>query len=332
MTGTRADATPFISIDDGLALLEAAVAAPSLHNSQPWRFGIGSRRVEVYADRNRQLRQADPAGRSLLIGCGAALFNLRVAAAHLGFHLRVRILPDTGSPFLVARVDVDHRNTRPEDLGELYPAIPLRRTNRHPFRSLFVPATVLGALIEAAELENARLRVHTDPDEIGRIVDLLHDADSRARSDRDYQAERRRWVGGPTRANGVPLYALGPRPEQPGTPYRDLGTAAVPRGYTRFESTPTIAVLSTVHDEPTDWVRAGQALERVLLVATTAGLSASFANQALEHPDLRWQVHSPLTGVGAAQMIIRLGYGEPVPPTPRRPLTEVRRVLDETPE
>jgi hypothetical protein len=76
-------------------------------------------------------------------------------------------------------------------------------------------------------------------------------------------------------------------------------------------------------------VRAGQALERVLLIATTEGLAASFMNQPLEHPDLRWLIRSPLTGGGAAQMIMRLGYGEPVPPTPRRPIGEVRRPLDE---
>jgi nitroreductase len=329
MTGTRASTTPSITTDDEFALLAAAVAAPSLHNSQPWRFAVGSRRVEVYADPTRQLRQADPAGRSLLIGCGAALFNLRVAAEHLGFYPRARILPDPDDPTFVARIDVDHRHRRHGTLEELYPAIPLRRTNRRPFRDLFVPATVLGRLTEAAGLENAVLRVYTDQNEVARIIDLLHDADSIEHTDEAYQAERRRWVGGPNRSDGIPLYALGPRPEEPRTPYRDLGTGSVPRGYTRFEATPTIAVLSTRHDEPADWVRSGQALERVLLVATTEGLSASFMNQPLEHPDLRWLVRSPLTGVGAAQMIMRLGYGEPVPPTPRRPVADVRRAIEE---
>ena len=65
------------------------------------------------------------------------------------------------------------------------------------------------------------------------------------------------------------------------------------------------------------------ALERALLVLTRAGVSASFMNQPVELPDVRWLLRSPLTGVGQAQMVLRIGYGPPVPPTPRRPLGEV---------
>lgn len=78
-------------------------------------------------------------------------------------------------------------------------------------------------------------------------------------------------------------------------------------------------------------MRTGQALQRVLLVATNEGLVASFMNQPLEDGDLRWQVRSPQTGVGHSQMLMRIGYGVPVPPTPRRPVAEVARRLEESP-
>jgi hypothetical protein len=84
-------------------------------------------------------------------------------------------------------------------------------------------------------------------------------------------------------------------------------------------------VLSTTRDEPVDWLHAGQALERLLLLATAAGLAASFLNQPLEHDELRSLVRSPTSGVGHSQMILRLGYGDEVPPTPRRSLAQVRR-------
>jgi hypothetical protein len=90
-----------------------------------------------------------------------------------------------------------------------------------------------------------------------------------------------------------------------------------------FETTPTIAVLSTITDHRADWVRAGMALERALLVLTRAGVSASFMNQPVELPDVRWLLRSPLTGLGQAQMVLRIGYGQPVPLTPRRPMTDV---------
>jgi hypothetical protein len=90
-----------------------------------------------------------------------------------------------------------------------------------------------------------------------------------------------------------------------------------------FEQAPTIAVLSTLADQRADWVRAGMALERALLVLTRAGVSASFMNQPVELPDLRWLLRSPLTGVGHPQMVLRIGYGDTVPPSPRRALREV---------
>ena len=174
-------------------LLEAAVAAPSIHNSQPWQFLVGSRRIELYADPARHLRVSDGSGRSLLISCGAALFNLRVAAEHLGLHPRVRLMASE-DPTLVAVVDIDHRHTRSGLLDELYPAIWLRHTNRHPFWGRTPSPATLSRLVEAVTQENAVLRIYDDPNEVGRIVDLLHRAEVEERKNRDGMAERAAWV------------------------------------------------------------------------------------------------------------------------------------------
>src|SRR5512139_2068726 len=224
-------------------MLRSAGRAPSVHNTQPWEFVVSRTRIDLYADPRRQLRRADPTGRSLLVSCGAALFNLRVAAEQLGFRPRVRRLPDRDAPTLVASMAFDHRLHDPGDLAELYPAVELRRTNRLPFEE--------------------------------RLVKLVHDADSRMHADPAVTAERADWIHRGGRDDGIPTSALGPRPEQVHMPFRDLAAGPDPgRENARFERTPTIAVLSTRHDTVTDWVRAGEALERVLLAATTAGLAA----------------------------------------------------------
>lgn len=314
-----------VLLDDDVAttLVEAAAAAPSVHNSQPWQFVVGPRHVDLFADPDRHLRVADGSGRSLLISCGAALLNLRVAADHLGFHPRVRILPTADDPTHVARLEVDHRHGWAGHLGDLYPAVWSRRTNRFPFGDRRIPRSVLARLHDAVILENAVLRVVEEPAEVARLVSLLHDAD---RGDyEEARVERARWIGTGSAVDGVPEPALGPRPADRRTPFRDLGATGASRPSARFEDAPTMAVLSTVRDSPADWVRAGQALERALLVATAEGISASFMNQPLEDHDLRWQVRSPLTGVGTSQMILRLGYGSPVPATPRRPVSDVLR-------
>lgn len=312
--------------EDVEVLLAAATAAPSLHNSQPWSFDVDGDHVRLYADPTRHLRRTDPSGRSLLISCGAALFNLRVAAEHLGIHPRVQVLPDANVPTVVADVAMGVRHDHPGLLARYYPAVAARRTNRLPFHDRPVPRSVLVSLGEAARAEDAVMRIDDDPAEVSRIVGLVHAADAAEADQPAVRVERQAWVGGRGRDDGIPVRSLGPRPEDPGSPFRDLGDGVgADRDDARFERTPTVAVLSTLRDEPADWVRAGQALQRVLLEATTAGLSASFMNQPLEQGDLRRQVRSPLTGVGHSQMLLRIGYGDPVVATPRRRLSDVHR-------
>jgi hypothetical protein len=315
-----------LTLEDERALLTAATSAPSFHNSQPWSFDLHDDRLRIYADPSRQLTRADPSGRSLLISCGAALFNLRVAAEHLGFHPRVRLLPDADDQTLVASVQLGSRQRHLGGLAKYYPAIAVRRTNRLPFHDRSIPHSALAGIGEAARSENAMLRIYDDPDEVARIVELLHEADRAEAQDPAVRAERQGWIGGPHRSDGIPVRSLGPRPSDPKVPFRDLGRGVdAPRDDARFEKTPTVAILSTLHDDRVDWVRAGQALERVLLSATTAGLAASFMNQPLDQEALRGLVRSPLTGVGHSHMLMRIGYGDPVPATPRRPLSAVRR-------
>jgi hypothetical protein len=83
------------SLSDGerATLLAAAIAAPSIHNTQPWLFHIGNDTVDVYADPTRQLTEQDPDGRAMVISCGAAVLNVRVAAEHLGHETKTEVLP-----------------------------------------------------------------------------------------------------------------------------------------------------------------------------------------------------------------------------------------------
>lgn len=99
-----------------------------------------------------------------------------------------------------------------------------------------------------------------------------------------------------------------------------------PARYAWFEESPQLAVLSTAGNTRTDWLRGGQALQRVLLTATCRGVAVSPLTQPLETAGA-WLVRDPRSGGESPQMILRLGYGLPVPGTPRRPVAEV---LDES--
>ena len=304
-------------------LVSAAVAAPSVHNTQPWRFRLDPDTVtlEVRATPGRTLRHADPAGRALHVSVGCAVFNLRLAVAHFGWEPITRLLPRPGEPDLLATVRLAGalRSTVPP---QLYEALWRRHSSRFPFSDRPLPTTLLTELTEAAHAEGALLSL-PGPAGVDRVLRLTREGELRNTADADRSAESRRWVRQPDHtALGIPPAAVGPQDYRERIPLRDFGAHRHPSVLPArpFEKRPSIAVLSTAHDRRTDWLRAGQALERVLLVATAHGVRASLLHQAVEWPDLRDQLTSSLDERRAhAQMVLRLGYGPEGPPSPRRP-------------
>ena len=292
-------------------LVSAAVAAPSIHNTQPWRFRLDPDTVtlEIRAAADRGLRHTDPTGRALHLSVGCALLNLRVAVAHFGWEPVTRLLPRPDEPDLLATVRLAG-TARTSVPPRLYDALWRRHSSRFPFSRRPLPAALRTELAEAAHAEGALLS-RPSPGETDRLLRITREAEHRNTADPDRAAESRRWTHEPDRTDlGMPPETLGPQDFRERIPMRDFGAhrhPAVPAARP-FEKRPTIAVLSTAHDRRSDWLRAGQALERVLLGATAHGLRASLLHQALEWPDLREQLAPlPRDRRGHAQMVIRLG-------------------------
>lgn len=316
------------------ALVADATAAPSMHNAQPWRFRYlrDSRTVQLRADLERAMPRTDPDHRALHLGCGAALFNLRVAAVHAGLRPEVRLLPDPADPSLLAAVRLTDAAgaTDPGTPAELYPAIRQRHTSRWPFADKDIPETEQTALADAARQEGAQLLFPSEW-HLEVLEELVHDAEGRDAVDPGRSADVTRWTRlgaeADTATEGIPEYAFGPRVREGKAPVRDFAgrRTVADRGTTAFERNPHLALLGTAEDGPRDWLRAGQALERVLLLATLDGLATSLTSHALEWPDLRRLARDPLSPMSHVQMVLRLGYGPQGPTTPRRP---VREVLD----
>jgi nitroreductase len=303
-------------------LVAAATQAPSMHNTQPWRFRFepATQTIGLYADPARMLRFADPDGRALHIACGAALFNLRLAATVAGRQPVVRLLPDPGQLLLLATVRLAGPCRPQPDELELREAIPARRTNRSPFSSRPVPPGVLAELAGAARIEGAILHF-PDHQEAIRLLGVARDAERTLLGDPAYRRELDRWAGGARDREGIPDGVMAPHDPRGTAPVRDF-TPAAPASYAWFEDEPQLAVLSTHFAGQAAWLRAGQALERVWLTATVRGLEVSPLTHPLETADA-WLVRDPRSGVEHPQMILRFGYGLPVPRTPRRPVTEV---------
>ena len=256
--------------------IQAAVAAVSVHNTQPWLFRIRDDGVDLFVDRQRQLRFLDPAGREMFVSVGAALFNLRVAARARALDIGVELAPDPNDPDLAARIRWQGAAEVTTAARILAEAIGRRHTNRRPFADRAVPAEVLKDLTIAASAEDTVLLVADDALRSG-VLSLTRTAENRLRNDPRYQAELQQWTtpGGLGRRDGVPRQALGPRDIDAAIPMRDLALGhGLPTSTVAFERHPTLILLFTTDDTRVDWLKAGSALQRILLTATVHGLAA----------------------------------------------------------
>lgn len=306
--------------------LRAAIRAPSVHNTQPWRFVVDSPSIELHLDRERVLPIVDPASREARMSCGAALFNLRLALQSAGRSVVVDLMPDPRHPDLLAVLRLSSSRPATPELLSLASAIERRMTNRWPFTERPVPATHRNALVRAAETEHARLVLLDTPKSLGTLAALLRRADHLQQEDTAFQRELRAWTG-TYRDDGVPTSAGGPRPVS--------GSLLTPRQYPPgatterpFEQDPFVAMLTTPGDTPRDHLQAGIAMQRVLLTATVIGLSTSFLSQPVEVPHTRAALHALRDGSGHPQTVLRIGYGHPAARTPRRPVRAVTTVRE----
>ncbi|GIJ81326.1 hypothetical protein SAMN05443287_101481 [Micromonospora phaseoli] len=300
-----------------------AIRAPSLHNVQPWRFRLRDGGIEVLVDPTRRLPATDPSGWGARVACGAALFNLRLALAAAGAPATVRLRPYPAEPDVLARLlpDLPRRPSPAEQ--DLYSAIPRRFSNRAPFWPDPVPADARWRLGEAARAEHCWLELLIGVSAVNAFAEIAHGAHRVLERDPAYGAEREAWVRAEHAPDGIPAAAGGVQAEpQDLLPSRGFG--GVQRAPGRdFEPEPLVAVLGSAGNTAVDQVVAGQALQRMLLTATDAGLSVSMLSQPIEVPSAREQLRMSLGRFGTPQMVMRIGYGQPGWPTPRRPVDEV---------
>lgn len=304
-------------------LLRYAILAPSSHNTQPWSFRITSEGIEVFADYTRRLLIVDPADRELLLSLGAAITNLRVAAANFGFETSVLYDRRAAESLPVALVTFRETCAPDESLTKLFRAIRRRHTNRGAFEQ---------APLEGGELAEicALLADHGDfvnvvpAEERKRISEMVEEADRKQLARPGVRHELADWLRQTDEfSDGVQPDSLGiPSPVAPFATWLvrnlDLGPIQAPRDRDRADSAP-LMLLVTADDDRVSLIRAGEVLELLLLTLTNLGLAYSFLNQPLEIEAMREKIWSMTRSVRAPQLLLRVGHAKAVTrATPRR--------------
>ena len=312
------------SADRLLPLVDLARQAPSVLNSQPWRFRVADGVVELRADRARQLRALDPDGREMIISCGAALAALRLAARHDGLRAHLGLLRDPVDPDLLARVTFEPAD--PPDDDRLLRALRARRTHRRAFAPDPIPAADRDALIEAADTDGAWLRLLTVADTQAAVGDLVAEAVLAQGQQAPVVAEIRAWLrpDPDPRPDGVRDGDQG-RWDRLASLRTPVSAVAVHKGRLLREA-PAVAVLGTAVDTPEAWLRAGIALGDVLVLAADRGLAVSYANEPIEMGGAFRRRLAALVGEAWPQVLLRMGRPEAEPGAARRPLRDVVEV------
>jgi hypothetical protein len=315
--------------------LNYAVLAPSCYNTQPWFFRLTGDALELFADRSRRLPVADPDGRSLVIACGAALFNLRCALRYFGLQPKVTLLPwlREGDPLSnsevpLARVQIDGSAACTASERALFQAIRRRRTYLGGFDPAPVSQKLIDAMQEQARFEGAWLGILEDAEAKAEVSRIVAEADRRQFTQPKFRAELAKWMRRgarlvPTMAPGA--LQLGPHGEfaEPFAAFLDPSLTGHDAG-DLIESTPLIGVLGADGDTPLDWLRSGQALQKTVLWARAAGVWASFLSQPMAIPDSRLAL-AYLLDRNYPMLLIR--FGRVPAPAPSRTLRAARFIV-----
>lgn len=332
MSPTAGNRRPPLEVADlTLAMAEAARLAPSVHNTQPWRFEALPDGLAIYEDVERGLRALDPLGRLRTISCGAAAQNAATAGIRAGWRPAVTVLPDALRPSLLVTVRGATPSAPTADDHLRYGAIAARRAHRRLHQRQPVSVADLERLCDAVAVAGDGARpVVPDQTTRRRIGELLRAALLHQLHDPAHLAEVDQWIRHPEETGGL----------QDGIPVASLGTTPFPAdslvhdGWDGEElseipvedeiEASTLLAITTRSDTRRDWLAAGMALERLWLDAAARDLAVTFADQATQWPQTREQAAAALGVPGDLQVVLRLGHPlVDVPPTPRRPLADL---------
>jgi len=311
------------------AAARTSLHAPSVFNTQPWRWRIAGDTMSLYADRSRTLPATDPDGRLLLLSCGAALHHARVALAAAGAHAAVERLPEPADPDLLARVTFTGERPADEAARRLAAAAPRRRTDRRAYGERPVTDAQLGELRRAVEAQGAYLHV-LRRDQVPMFAAATGVAGETRKADPGYAGELQRWTSRPAgTGDGVPV-STAVRQELRRVPVRDFapaGDAGLSAGDGHDAGAAYLIIFGLI-DRPADILRGGEALSALLLAATAEGLATAPLSDGVEVDWPRHLLRGLLSDVGEPYVAVRVGHAPDTSEPPAAPRRDAGDVIE----
>jgi hypothetical protein len=314
---------------DMTELVHYAIMAPSGHNTQPWKFRIQENIIRIFPDISRKLPVVDPLDRELYISLGCALENLMIAAGHEGYGASVEHSFVDGA----ISVNIEPANGKANN-DSLFNAIPTRQSTRRQYDGKPIPEADMERLASLPLEQGISAFFVTDPEKIEGIIGLVKEGNGIQMNDRDFMQELVSWIRfNEAEANryrdGLSSKATG-NPSSPrviGKLFMKFflnakGQSKKDERYIRSSS--ALMVVLSENNDMDSWINTGRSFERLALCATALGIKNAHINQPCEVPELKKKLQELLSaGNMHPQLLLRLGYAEPLPGSSKRSVSEV---------
>lgn len=321
--------------------LSWAILAPNPHNMQPWLADLSEPgAITLYVDRTRLLPVTDPFNRQIVIGCGAFLELLCLAAAAEGLTAAITPFPaGEPAPLLddrpIARITISPGGRA----DPLFAQALNRRTNRSRYdgravaaeaaatigAAAAVPGVAFGSTVAGPVLDRLRAEVFEGSVIEANTPDAHKESLERTFLGAKAVAAHRYGISieGPAIEGAVAAGLL--TREKMATPGSWAFKQEIAMMKTGAESAAGFIWLATAGNSRVEQIAAGRAYLRANLAATGLDLSMQPWSQGLqEYPTMAGlfaRLHAELApNGGRLQMLSRIGYAKPIAPAPRRGL------------
>lgn len=334
-----------------LKAIQAGLAAPSPHNTQPWKFKLlNNSEAHLYVDPERLLIATDPPARQIMIGQGTFLNMSRIGSSLVGIHVHWELFPGGQNADVIAGkipvAKIIARNVESVNPDQLAGSIPGRMTDRTPYTSEKIPDEICEKLRKGAGAYHSRLEL-IDDERIGHVGNFIKDAYEIETLNYSRHEESRKWFRYNdeeiyTRRDGISLRGVG----LTGVKLWIAGTFFLSPGEESWhseenkkygiksfagavDSTTLFALLITEQNTMKDWLLTGMDYLHLQLYTTALGLRIQPVSQVLQEYDEMSEVRGKfeqfmkLKGSEKIQMLLRVGRGDSSFHSPRRPLEKL---------